>query len=95
MVRSSSFPFVLQAYAPHTKDTALVHTMGMEEAPDHGTVDGSIITVLVHAILMEDIRLQRMAEESTSGAPRNGNDDFAYSKDELPISGRKMELESA
>ena len=95
MVRSSSFPFVLQAYASHTKDTALVHTMGMEEAPDHGTVDGSIVTVLVHAILMEDIRLQRMAEESTSGAPRNGNDDFAYSKDELPISGRKMELESA
>jgi hypothetical protein len=59
MVRSASFPFVLQAYAPHTKDTVPVHTMGMEEVPDHDTVDGSIVTVLLHVILMEYICSQR------------------------------------
>jgi len=56
MVGGSSFPFVLQAYARHTKDTATVHTMGMEEAPDHGTVDGSIATILVRVVIMEDVR---------------------------------------
>lgn len=49
MVRGASFPSVLQAYASHTKDTAPVHTMGMEDAQDHGTVDGSIVTVIVPA----------------------------------------------
>jgi hypothetical protein len=49
MVRGASFPFVLQAYASHTKDTVPVHTMGMEDAQDHGTVDGSIVTVIVPA----------------------------------------------
>ncbi|KAG1809439.1 uncharacterized protein BJ212DRAFT_1302644 [Suillus subaureus] len=49
MVRGASFPSVLQAFAPHTKDTAPVHTMGMEDAQDHGTVDSSIVTVIVPA----------------------------------------------
>jgi hypothetical protein len=49
MVRGASFPSVLQVYAPHTKDIAPVHTMGMEDAQDHGTVDSNIVAVIVPA----------------------------------------------
>jgi hypothetical protein len=77
IVGSASFPFVLQAYAPHTKDTAPVHTMGMEDAPDHGTVDGSIVTMLIRVILVGDIgAFAVLHRELTSRALRYGGDKF-------------------